>query len=141
MILSKQCGEGSFFQWGFMIFDKWIQIKNKKKSLATYFDDNSMKYIAIYGLGGIGKRLYEELSEENLQISCGIDRNATNIWIDGLTMKSLEDILPKIDVVVVTPISFYEIRKEIHEKMGEDIDVVFIEDVINYCFDKFVLNF
>lgn len=123
-----------FFSWGFHIFDKWIQIKNEGESLQRFFEDNAIYCIAIYGMGAIGKRLYEELRYSSVEIKYGIDQNAENIQIDGLCIKTLEDILPPIDAVIITPMDFYEIEKNVYHKMGRDIDTIFIEDVVDYCF-------
>lgn len=131
-----QKGNPSFFYWGFFIFDKWIQIKNGGKSLADYFKDNLMTQVAIYGLGTIGKRLYEELAKEQLEVVYGIDRNAEKIQVDDLEIKTLDDELSSVDAVIVTPISFYEIEKDIYQKMGADTNVIFIEDVVEYCYRK-----
>lgn len=131
-----QKGNPSFFYWGFFIFDMWIQIKNSGKSLADYFKDNLMTQVAIYGLGTIGKRLYEELAKEQLEVVYGIDRNAEKIQVDDLEIKTLDDELSSVDAVIVTPISFYEIEKDIYQKMGTDTNVIFIEDVVEYCYRK-----
>ena len=130
---SNKKNEHPFFPWGFHILDKWIQIKNKGKSLSIYFEDNLMHRVAIYGLGAIGKSLYEELCQTKIKVCYGIDKNAANIRIDGLEMKTLEEELTEVDVVVVTPIAFYEIEKNIYQKMGSNINIVAIEDVVNYC--------
>lgn len=123
----------SFFYWGFHILNKWIQIKNEGKSLVTYFEDNEIQKIAVYGLGAIGKRLIEEFNRENIEVLYGIDKNAAIIQIEGLEIKTLEENLPAVDSVIVTPMSFYEIEKDIYRKMGADVNVIFIEDVIEYC--------
>lgn len=127
--------KATFFSWGFQMFDKWIQIKNKDKNLQCFFEDNFIYNIAIYGMGIIGRRLYEELRFSPIKIKYGIDRNAKDIKIDGLEIKTLDDMIPSIDAVIVTPIDFYEIEKNIYQKIGRDIDVIFIEDIVNYCFD------
>lgn len=123
----------SFFVWGFRLLDKWLQIKNDGRSLETYFEDNLISRIAIYGLGAIGRRLYEELSHGDIEVCYGIDRNAADIHIDGLEVKTLEDELSNVDAVVVTPIDFYAIEKALRGRMGEDTDIVFIEDIVDYC--------
>jgi cellobiose-specific phosphotransferase system component IIB len=125
--------EPSFFFWGFHLFNKWLQIKNNGKSLAEYFEDNAIRRVAVYGLGAIGNRLIEELRQEDIEVVCGIDRKAAEIRIEELDVKTLEEDIPEIDAVIVTPIFFYEIQKEIYRKMGRDVHVVYIEDVIDYC--------
>lgn len=126
----------SFYYWGFNIFDKWIQIKNCGISLADFCRDNLLTRVAIYGIGTIGKRLYEELKKEQINVVYGIDRNSEKIHLDSLVIKTLSDELPIVDAIIVTPISFYEIEKDIHQKMGIDVDIIFIEDVIEYCYKK-----
>lgn len=106
--------------------------------MAAYFEDNLINNVAIYGLGAIGKRLYEELSQQSIDVVYGIDKNAEKIHLDGLEIKTLDDELPDVDTVVVTPISFYEIEKDIYQKMGRDTDVIFIEDIVDYCYGKFM---
>lgn len=125
--------EQSFFPWGFCILDKWIQVKNRGGSLSIYFEDNLMHRVAIYGLGAIGKNLYEELRRAKIEVCYGIDKNAANIRIDGLEIKTLEEELTEVDVVVVTPIAFYGIEKNIYQKMGNNTNIVAIEDVVDYC--------
>ena len=127
-------GENPLYPWGFHILDKWLQIKNRGDSLITYFEDNSIDRIAIYGLGILGRRLYEELQQGAVEIVCGIDRNAANIHIENLEMRTLEDEFPNVDAVVVTPVSFYEIEKMISPKAGWRMEVISIEDIIDYCF-------
>lgn len=123
-----------FFPWGFRLLDRWLEIRNKGKSLGKYFEDNSICCIAIYGLGAIGKRLYEECRREQVEVRYGIDRNAADIQVDGLEIRTLDQALPEVDAVIVTPVAFYEIQKELYRKMGRDIDIIFIEDVVDYCF-------
>lgn len=122
-----------FYPWGFRVLDKWLQIKIKGYSLETYFEENEIKHIAIYGMGAIGRRLYEEILQGQIKVCYGIDRNADNIIIDGLEMKTLEDKLPDVEAVVVTPVDFYQIEQDIYRKMGGNVNIIFIEDVVDYC--------
>lgn len=133
----KQCGgETDFFPWGFHLLDKWLQLKYDGKSFGAYFKDNRIRSVAIYGMGAIGRRLYEELREQQIETRYAIDRNAAAIHVEGLQIKTLEEQLPKVDAVIVTPIAFHEIEKTLYLKMGEDINVVYIEDIVDYCLRK-----
>lgn len=126
--------KNDFFSWGFLLFDKWLQIKNKEESLQQFFEDNSIYFIAIYGMGVIGRRLYEELLNSPIKVRYGIDRNAKNIRIPGLDIRTLEEALTPVDAVIVTPMDFYEIEEKIYQKIESEIDVIFIEDIVNYCY-------
>lgn len=126
----------AFFPWGFTILDRWLQIKNKGGSLAVFFLDNQIDSVAIYGMGEIGKRLYEELKGSKVKVAYGIDKNAKNIFIEDFVVYRLDETLPKVNAVIVTPMYFYEIKENIYRKMGDEVDVVFIEDIIAYCFNR-----
>ncbi len=126
--------ENIFFSWGFYILNKWLQIKNEGGSLKLYFKDNCLSDVAIYGGGAIGRRLYEELCLEKVEVKYFIDQNAKNIHIQGVDVKTLEEKLPKVDAVIVTPIAFYEIEKNIRSRMGDEVAVISIEDIVDYCF-------
>ena len=128
--------EISFEEWGFHILDRWLTIKNRKKSLATYFEDNEINSIAIYGLGILGRHFYEELRDGKIWIKYGIDQNAANIRIDGLELKTLNDELPAVDAIIITPVTYYKIEKEVRHKMGKEVEIISIEDVVDYCFGK-----
>jgi hypothetical protein len=130
---SKKNTAPSFFSWGFHILEQWLSIKQKGKSLNKYFEDNLIQTVAIYGLGVLGKRLYDELRDTQLQISYGIDQNAEKIQIYGLEVKTLQVELADVDIIVVTPMAFYEIEQKLRRKMGSEINIVSIEDVVEYC--------
>ncbi len=136
LIKGSQEEKQSFFHWGFQIFDKWLQIKNGGRSLTEYFEDNEIHNVAIYGLGAIGRRLLEELRQGQVEVLYGIDRNAAGISIEGLELKTLGGNLPKVDAIVVTPIAFYDIQRDIYRSMGKDVDVIFIEELLEYCMGK-----
>ena len=48
------------FEDYFAIVNKWLKNRNQHISVADYFKNNHYEKIAIYGMGEIGKRLYEE---------------------------------------------------------------------------------
>lgn len=128
--------ENSFHMWGFHILDRWMTLKETKKPLMKYFEDNGMTSVAIYGLGILGRHLYEELRNEDIVISYGIDQRAKDIHDVDLEMKTIEDELPEVDAVVVTPVAFYEIEKAIYRKLGKGTAVISIEDIVDYCCEE-----
>ena len=54
------------FEDYFAIVNKWLKNRNQHISVADYFKNNHYEKIAIYGMGEIGKRLYEELCAEGI---------------------------------------------------------------------------
>lgn len=93
--------------------NQWLQLKLEGKSLESFFLEKGYQTIAIYGMGEMGNRLYEELKGSQVQVKYGIDKNATGAYAD-IDVYSLEDELEAVDAVVVTAIfDFVKIEEEI----------------------------
>jgi len=120
------------FEIGFQIFNKWLKLKNQGKSLKPYFEDNDLKTVAIYGVGGLGERLFEDLKSLDINVIYAIDRVAGMKHIEGLHIVGIEDELKDVDAIIVTPVQdFYAIEKVLEEKT--DSEIISLEDIVNYC--------
>ncbi len=110
------------------VLDQWVAVKQEGKHLASYFEKNGYKKIAIYGMSYLGERLLNELKNSEIQVVYGIDRNADAIYSD-IEVKTLEDELEPVDAIIVTAISFFdEIEYELENKVN--CPVISIEDVL-----------
>lgn len=110
------------------MLNQWLALKQEGKSLERYFVENDYKKIAIYGMGEMGNRLYEELKGTSIEIAYAIDKNSSSIYSE-LDFYELEDELPKVDVIVITAtFAFDEIVKTLEENV--DMEVVSLEDVV-----------
>lgn len=90
------------------------EMNRKKINIISYFLKNNIKKIAVYGYGYMGNILLEELEEQNVSIEYIIDRKKINN--DKYKVCLLSKNMPKVDLIVVTPIGIYdEISKEIHK--------------------------
>lgn len=107
---------------------QWVSLKQEGKSLASYFEENNYKTVAIYGMKELGERLYDELRNSDIEVKYIIDKNADAIYseIDVITP---DEKLPKVDVIVVTAIHYYD---EIEEMLTEKVNypVVSLEDIV-----------
>ena len=85
------------------IFDKWLYLKRDNKfNIAEYLKSKGIESVAIYGLGIIGKQLYNELLCENLKVAYGIDRYVGQ-YGDGLAIKRPEDDKwEAVDAIIIT---------------------------------------
>jgi FlaA1/EpsC-like NDP-sugar epimerase len=112
----------------FLMMNQWVKVKQEGKNIATYFEKNGYKNIAIYGMGYAGKTLLEELNGTDINVAYAIDRNADNICTDVdvvLPDEELEDV----DVIVVTAIAnFDEVEDMLSEKT--DCPIISLEDVL-----------
>ncbi len=108
---------------------QWIHMCQKGNRLGEYLKSRNIQTAAIYGMGDMGKILYEELKRLGIQAAYGIDKNKNVSQIDGLPVKSLSDTLPQADIIIVTPVYFYAgIKKEL--KTLTDIQIVSLEEII-----------
>ena len=48
------------------MLNKWLYLKQNGTSLDTYFKKNDYNSIAIYGMGEMGNRLYDELKQSSI---------------------------------------------------------------------------
>ena len=107
---------------------QWLAVKQEGKSLDGYFKENGYKKVAIYGMGEMGNRLYDELKATEIEVKYAIDKNAATTYSE-LDVKDIDDELPEVDVVVVTAtFAFDEILEDIEDKFT--CPIVSLEDVV-----------
>lgn len=112
----------------FLMMNQWVKIKQEGRNLASYFDKQDYKRIAIYGVSYAGETLIDELKGTDIIIAYGIDKNADSIYAD-VDIVSMEDVLDEVDAVVVTAITFFD---EIETKLSEKLDcpILSLEDIL-----------
>ncbi|MFR1908486.1 MAG: hypothetical protein ACLS28_23345 [Clostridium neonatale] len=112
----------------YQVLNMWLQLKIENGSLEKYFLENNYKTIASYGMGELGEKLYLELKDTDIRIKYCID-NSDRIRTDLRTYKT-EDTLPKVDIIIITPIYDYNnIYAELKKK--NDYKIQSISDIIN----------
>lgn len=117
------------FKKYYNMLNQWLLIRNEGRTLSEYFTNHGYCNIAVYGMGEMGNRFLEEIQKSNaVSIKYAIDQEADGVLLD-LEVKTLEDALEPVDVIVVTAVFAYEdIRKLLKSKT--DIKVISLEDVI-----------
>ncbi len=116
------------FKSYYYLLNQWMTYKQNGVSLEHYFIDNNYKTIAIYGMGELGNRLYEELRGSSIEIKYAIDKETASTSSE-LKVYPLDSNIEHVDVIVVTAIfAFEEIKNAIQEKV--DYNMVSLEDVI-----------
>lgn len=112
----------------FLMMNQWVKAKQEGKNLASYFEEEGYKEIAIYGMSYAGETLVEELKESNIKIKYGIDQKADSVYAE-FDVVSPDDVLEKVDAIVVTSITFFD---EIEEKLSEKVDcpIISLEDIL-----------
>lgn len=107
---------------------EWLRIRQEGGGLEKYFIDNGYYSIAIYGMGEMGIRLYDELKNTAIKVEYAVDKEASTAFSE-IDIVSIEEDLPKVDVIIVTAVFAFD---EIAEKLGNMVEypIVSLEDVI-----------
>lgn len=123
------------FEQNFHILNKWLCLRQRGQSLLSYFEDNLLLSAAIYGMGAMGERMFDELQSLPVEIAYGIDRMAGK-KIPGLKIYDLNiKEYPPTDVIIVTPVSdYWNIVEQLKDKT--DAPIVSLEDVVDYVYHK-----
>lgn len=115
------------FKQYFQIFDKWFCMKEQGRSIETFFKENGYKTIALYGYGKMGKHLLHDLKNTFVQVKYVIDQYAAHTAGD-VEIKRQEDILAKVDAVIVTATFDFERIK--HQLSGRNIGkIISMEEI------------
>ena len=117
------------FKGYYNMLNQWLLLKQEGKSLEKYFAENGYKTIAIYGMGEMGNRLYDELKNSSVvEIKYAIDKNAAGTYSE-LEVFDPDDEMTEVDAVIVTAIfAFDEIEDELSEKI--QCPIISLEDVV-----------
>ena len=99
-MLTKNCKEENVIYSD--IIKKWNNVINEKYKMADYLNDKNVKTIAIYGMGKLGCKLYDELheSEEKIEISYVVDRKSKYLS-DLFKVVNPKDKFPLVDLMIV----------------------------------------
>lgn len=99
------------FKEYFDILNRWMYLKESKKSLEEFFVKNEYKRIGIYGLGHLGRHLMEELNGTEIKVEYFIDRRGGVSEYDIQVLKP-DEILPEVDAIIVTATFEYNVIKK-----------------------------
>lgn len=109
------------------ITNQWLYHKNQGKNLAEYFEEKGYNNIAIYGMGELGCRLYEELKDTNITISYAIDKEANSKYTE-IKVIDADQAFDKVDAIVVTAVFDFETIKEKLESKT-DSPIISLDDI------------
>ena len=126
--LSLKEKEKEKFQSYYNLLNRWIFVQSRGNSLEEFLLENNYHSIAIYGMGELGKRLVEQLKDSKVEVKYAIDQEAGGEYL-GINVLEKTDVLPAVDVMVVTAIfAFDTIQKDM--KNYYEGEIISLEEVI-----------
>lgn len=115
--------------FAFKLAVSWLEVKQRGISLCDYFKNNHIHSVAIYGMADLGRLLYDELEQGNVQIKYLIDKNP-NGMDKILNFTVLNNDRLDVDAIVVTVASTEkQLVKELQSKGRWK--VIGLSDIIN----------
>lgn len=126
--LEQKTAKVDKFKSYYNMLNQWLILKQEGKMLTSYFKEKGYYKIAIYGMGEMGSRLYDELRNTEIKVAYAIDSNAESIYSE-LEIHTMEDNLENVDAVVVSAIfAFFEVEEKLREQLN--CPVISLEDVV-----------
>lgn len=99
------------------VYERWMRLETRSGGVYQFILDNGFRKVAIYGMGNLGRSLCDELSHNQVEVVYVIDKNKS-INCSGYQCYTMQDELPEADVVIITPITYFEeISKELSKKL------------------------
>lgn len=113
------------------LYEIAIQWIKKQDSIERYIIQKGYKTIGIYGMSHLGDCLAIILKRRGIEVAYGIDRNADRLYNSYVPIYNITYNLPVVDLIVVTTIiCFEEIKAELEEKFGKEINIVSLEEIL-----------
>lgn len=112
----------------FIMALKWAQKNNHSNCVYDYLKKKGYTSIIIYGMHSAGEVLAEQLRDTDIEVVCGMDRNASDI-VSFINVISPESHIPKADAIIVTAVTaFCGIEENLINKV--ECPVISLEDII-----------
>ncbi|MEG1847141.1 MAG: hypothetical protein RR238_01605 [Lachnospiraceae bacterium] len=126
--LAKRDDKVYKFKTYYNVLNQWLNLKQEGKTVEKYFTDNDYKSIAIYGMGEMGNRLYEDLKGTSIEVKYAIDKNIGSTYSE-IKVVEPDDELEEVDAVIVSAIFAFEaIERELCQKIS--CPIISLEDII-----------
>lgn len=110
-------------------YDKWLYLERRKQfKICEYLNKMQVWSVAVYGLGILGKQLYEQLHDSTVRLCYGIDRYVGRYGENFPIYRPESDDWPDADAIIVTAYDEDEIERFIRNKT--DIMILKLSKII-----------
>lgn len=103
------------------LYSNWLFVRNMGMNITQHPKVVKADRIVVYGLHNMGARVVEELELNKREVAYGIDKGII-VGIFDFDIYHTDDLLPEADLMIVTPVFFYdEIKKGMEKKFCGEI--------------------
>lgn len=119
-------GMSSRYNIYYKMLNQWVKNKSQNKRISNFLREHDINTVAIYGIGEIGQRLYDELNQDQLNISYFIDAAGERKTAEGVDVISLKEIplQEQVDAIIVTPV--YDFESIYDNLLNKNVDTVIL---------------
>lgn len=118
-LFEESISRNKMYKQYYRVLERWMLLKEEGKSVSSFFYENDLEKVIIYGNGKMAKHLLKELEGSKIEVIDIIDKNTMD---QG---KKIEDV----DCIVVTPTyDFQNITSRLSEKTTNKI--INLEEIV-----------
>lgn len=116
------------FEMYYNLLERWLTVHEEGRTIAEILAKRGIFTIALYGMGKIGKHVISELNGSRVTVLYAIDRAKSGIY-DSIRVRRADDILPKVDAIIVTAVYDFD---EIEETLGKCVSypIISLEEIL-----------
>lgn len=107
----------------YSLLSRWMEKKLAGESAAARLLQMGYHSVAIYGAGKHGKFLYEDIKNSEVEVRYFIDKNKNAMPESGLTVYTIDEELPAVDAIIITP---YLEQQTVIQELRQKGDYVFL---------------
>lgn len=85
----------------------WASKAIQERKVSSWMIENGYEKVAVYGMGALGKTLCIDLQSSGCNV-IGIDKNR-RAYCENVNIFNLEENIPDVDIMVVTPVYEYSL--------------------------------
>ena len=84
-------------------YNKWLHMERQGKfNIHEYLFQQGIRTVAIYGMGMLGKQLYDQLIKEGEDVRYAIDQYVGRYGVNLKIIRPMENDWPIVDAVIIT---------------------------------------
>lgn len=115
-------------------YDYWLYLESRNYKISDFLRERRYFKIGIYGIGSIGRRIYDVLADSDVEIMFVLDQKAKkyacNVPVLCLEDAQTENYIKQVNAIIVTAQSDFESIKKKMEERNHDVLVLLFQNIL-----------